>query len=68
MPGMMIVAATSGATVSDILPEITAIVTAAIGWVGSVVTAVKAEPLLLVGCVIPFVGLGIGLFKRLLRV
>lgn len=51
-----------------LLTAITSIFTAAIGWVGTVATTIVDEPLLLMFCVIPLVGLGVGLFRRLLHV
>ena len=51
-----------------ILGSITTIFTAAIGWVGTVATTITSTPLLLTFCVIPLVGLGVGLFRRLLNV
>ena len=51
-----------------LLTAITAIFTAAIGWVGTVATTIVDEPLLLMFCVIPLGGLGVGLFRRLLHV
>lgn len=51
-----------------ILTTITAIFTAAIGWVGTVASTIAATPMLLLFVSIPLVGLGVGLFKRLLNV
>lgn len=51
---------------STIITDITSIVTAAMGWVGQAVTVITANPLLELAVVLPFVGLGIGLLKRLL--
>lgn len=51
-----------------IVTAITTIFTAAMGWAGTVGTTVTDTPLLLFGVVVGFVGLGVGLFKRLLRV
>ncbi len=53
---------------ADIITAITTIFTAAMGWMGTVATTVTSTPILLLGVVIGFVGLGVGLFKRLLRV
>ena len=39
-----------------------------IGWAGKVGETVVGTPLLLLFCAIPLVGLGVGLFKRLLNV
>lgn len=43
------------------------IFTAAIGWVGTVATTVTSNPILLLFCILPLVGLGIGMFVRLLN-
>ena len=55
-------------TMAALISTITEVFTAAIGWVGTVATTVASNPLLLIGCVIGFIGLGVGLFSRLLRV
>lgn len=52
---------------SDVLSNISTVFTSAMGWAGSVGTAVAENPLLLVGVVMGFVGVGVGLFRRLLR-
>lgn len=59
---------TAKMTITTIVSTITEIFTAAIGWVGTVAETVSSNPLLLFGVVIGFVGLGVGLFKRLLHV
>ena len=51
-----------------IITSVTSIVTAAAGWVGTFVDTVTAEPLLLMFAIIPVVGLGVGLLRRLLSV
>lgn len=53
---------------SSIISSITSIVTAALGWVTQCVTTITASgnELLLMAVVLPFVGLGVGLLKRLL--
>lgn len=52
---------------SDIITAVTSIVNAAFGWVGTAVSTITASgnELLLMAVVLPFVGLGIGLLKRL---
>ena len=55
-------------TMASVLSTITEVFTAAVGWVGTVSETVVNNPLLLVGVVITFIGPGIGLFSRLLRV
>lgn len=51
-----------------LLTAIGSIFTAAIGWVGTVASTIASTPLLLMFAVIPMVGLGVGLFRRLLNV
>lgn len=53
---------------TDLLATITSVFTAAVGWVGTVATTIAGEPLLLVGCVLGFIGVGVGLFKRMFSV
>jgi len=53
---------------TDLLSNISSVFTAVIGWVGTVATTVTSNPLLLIGCIIGFVGLGVGMFRRLLHV
>lgn len=62
--------ATTGAamTMATLLSTITEVFTASIGWVGTVAETVASNPLLLVGVVLGFIGVGITLFSRLLRV
>ena len=53
---------------STILSSITDIFTEAIDWVGTVATTIASTPILLIFCVVPLIGLGVGLFKRLINV
>ena len=59
---------TASVTLKTILDAVSQVFTAAIGWVGTVADTIANEPLLLIFVVIPLVGLGVGLFKRLLNV
>jgi len=52
-------------TMTALLSTITDVFTAAIGWVGTVASTVSGEPLLLIGFVLGFIGIGIGMFRRL---
>lgn len=54
---------------ASILTAVTSIVTSAVSWIGSFVGVVTAagNEFLMLFMLIPVVGLGIGLFKRLLR-
>ena len=49
------------------LSTITEVFTAAIGWVSTVATTITNTPLLMVGCVLGFIGVGVGLFRRMFR-
>nr|CRY94831.1 hypothetical protein [uncultured prokaryote] len=44
------------------------LVTAAITWIGKYVTVITENPLLLAFVVVSFVGLGVGLIRRLIRI
>ena len=55
-------------TMATLLSTITDVFTAAVGWVGTVGETIAGNPLLLVGIVLGFIGVGISLFRRLLRV
>lgn len=53
---------------ADILTSVTSFVTAAVGWVGTFCTAITGQPLLLMFVITAFVGMGVGLIKRLVRI
>lgn len=53
-------------TVTSVLTEIGYIVTQGLTWAGSVVTFVMDNPLVLIFCGLPLVGLGIGMVKRMI--
>ena len=58
-------------TMATILSNVTAFVTEAISWVTAFVTCITGQPLLpllLMFVIVAFVGLGVGLIKRLVRV
>lgn len=54
--------------IGGILSSVGEVFTAAIGWVGTVANTIADQPILLLFVVIPLVGLGVGLFRRLLNV
>lgn len=54
-------------TVATIIANVTTIVTEAIKWVGQFVTVITSNPLLLMFVIMGFVGLGVGLIKRIVR-
>lgn len=50
-----------------IISAVSSVFTAAIGWVGTTASTIASQPILLLAVVgVPLVGLGVGLFKRLL--
>ena len=51
---------------ATILENVGSIVTSAISWMSSFASFVTANPLVMLFVLIPLVGLGIGLFRRLL--
>ena len=55
-------------TIATIVGNVTTLVTEAIKWVGSFVGAITSNPLLLMFVIVAFVGLGVGLIQRLVRV
>lgn len=55
-------------TMATLLSTIGDVFTAAIGWVGTVADTIAGQPLLLIGCVLGFVGVGVGLFRRMFNV
>ena len=61
-------AGASGLTMASVLSTITEVFTAAVGWVGTVADTITSTPLLMVGCVLGFIGVGVGLFKRMFNI
>lgn len=55
-------------TVSTILSNVTSFVTEGVKWVGSFAGAITSNPLILTFVIVSFVGIGVGLIKRLTRV
>ena len=55
-------------TMTAMLSTITQVFTAAVGWVGTVANTTTDTPLLLVGCVLGFIGVGVGLFKLMFNI
>lgn len=53
---------------ADVISAISSIVTGAIDWIGDYVGVITSNPLLLAFVVVSFVGLGVGLLRRLIRV
>lgn len=55
-------------TVATILADVSSFVTSSVSWIGSFVGAITGNPLILTFVIVAFVGMGIGLIKRLVRV
>jgi len=55
-------------TLGTFLGDATSVFGKAIDWVGTVGSTIIGSPILLAFCAIPLVGVGVGLFKRLLNV
>jgi len=54
-------------TMASLLSMITEVLTAAVGWIGTIVGVIIQNPIFLIGIVITFIGVGIGLVSRLLH-
>ena len=54
-------------TIASLLTSIGSIVTAAVGWMQSAGSAIAANPLALLFILLPLMGAGIGLFKRIIN-
>lgn len=54
-------------TIATLLTSIGSIVTAAVGWMQQAGTAIAANPLALLFILLPLMGAGIGLFKRIIN-
>lgn len=52
---------------ASLLSDISLVVTEAISWITSFVGVITAQPLLLLFVVVAFVGLGVGLISRLIK-
>lgn len=59
---------TAAYTMSSLLSDVSSIVTAAISWIGDFLQVITSNPLLLAFIVVGFVGIGIGLLRRLMHV
>lgn len=55
-------------TMETVISTIGTVFNGAMGWASTVANTVTGTPLLLFGVVLGFIGIGIGLFKRLLNV
>lgn len=61
-------ASSTTTTLTSMLSTITEVFTSAIGWVGTVANTITNTPLLMVGCTLGFIGVGVGLFKRMFNI
>lgn len=52
-------------TMSAILTDVGLIVTNTVTWMGSIVNFITENPIVLMGVIIGFVGLGVGLLSRI---
>lgn len=55
-------------TLAAILADAGSMVTSSVTWIGSFIGAITSNPLLEAFVIVSFVGLGIGLIQRLVRV
>ena len=53
---------------ADMITTVTSIVTAAAGWAASFGTMIVETPILMLFVAVPLVGLGVGLFRRLINI
>lgn len=58
---------TTAMTMETLMTSVGTIVTQSITWIGDFVGVITDQPLLLAFVVVSFVGLGVGLIKRLIR-
>lgn len=65
--GILTTPTPTAGTLAAIIGDIGKIVTAGVSWVGSFVGAITDNPLILMFVIMGFVGLGVGLIKRLMR-
>lgn len=65
MPTIYALSEVSG--MDAIVTDIGKLVTAGIGWISQFVTTISGSPLLLLFVITPFVGLGIGLIRRIIH-
>lgn len=65
--GGVLTAPTAG-TLAAILADAGSMVTSSVTWIGSFVGAITSNPLIEAFVIVSFVGLGVGLIQRLVRV
>lgn len=64
---MVFLQSDTSVAIATILSNVSAFVSEAIKWVGSFVGAITSNPLILMFVIVAFVGLGVGLIRRLVR-
>lgn len=64
---MVCLQAAAGYTLATLITDIGSMVTGAVSWIGSYVGAITGNPLILAFVIIAFVGLGVGLINRLIK-
>lgn len=57
----------AASSMAGILSSISSVVTSAITWIGQFVTVITGNPLILLFVIVAFVGLGVGLISRLIK-
>ena len=68
MGNFMILAAEGGVVdLSSILSDIGTVFGKALEWAGTVGTTIVSTPILFIGVILGFIGIGIGFFSRLLH-
>lgn len=58
---------TTPTAMSAIISNVGLLVTAAAGWIGEYTSAITSNPLIEMFVIVAFVGLGVGLIRRLIR-
>lgn len=58
---------TTTVTIATLLENVSSLVTSSVSWIGSFVGAITSNSLILMFVIVAFVGLGVGLIKRLIR-
>lgn len=56
----------AGVTLATILADVSSVVTQALTWAGSVVTFIQDNPIVMIFVLVPLVGLGIGMVRRMI--
>lgn len=56
----------AASTLATILSDVSSVVTSALQWAASVVNFITSNPIVMIFVLIPLVGLGIGMVKRMI--